>query len=310
MFRMVKHPGLMDSHRYQAYDFSLQTPFACPELLPAAEAPDVVVTFGAVPGTLHEPRQVGAVFEARPGQFLLRIDGVARYLVEAGRSVTIDPDPGSDPDDVRLFLLSTCLTVIILQRGEQLTLHAGGVRTPEGAVLFVGYSGSGKSTLLREFLRRGCPMISDDVVPVRTDGSGTVLAQPAFPYMKLCGDAAEAAGLPIGALPRIRRDARVDKFGIAVREFSPEPSPVRAVYVLVPSEQAGISLKALDNPAKLRMLLYRTAGMPFVQGMGLRDAHFKLVTRIGAGLDVKRVTRPWNGSGVRDLADAIEADLG
>ncbi len=297
----------MATFTHQAYQLTLQTPFACPELPASRARANVVAAFGTVPTSLPGPRQVGGIFEARPGRFLLKLEGVGRYLVEDGTRITIQPAPGADEADLRLFLLSTALTVILLQRGGLLPLHASAVQTPRGAALFAGYSGAGKSTLLAALLRRGYRMLSDDVTPVWLEG-GRAMAQPSFPYLKLCGDAAGPLGYNAADLPLIRRDARVDKFGVAVEQFSASASPIHAIYLLVPQNKPDIELKTLDNTQKMQAMLYRTAGMPFVAGLGLRADHFKLVAQLASRVAVKRVYRPRSGGTVETLADALAAD--
>ena len=75
---------------YHAYGLRLRSavplPFdPLPE--PPASAPDVTVRLGAVPETLPEgPGNTvhTALWQARPGAFLMHVEGVARYLATGG----------------------------------------------------------------------------------------------------------------------------------------------------------------------------------------------------------------------------------
>jgi len=66
-------------------------------------APDVVIAYGKTPETLTNPRIKGVRFQAGPGEVLLHVDGVARYHVQEGRCVTIEPEAGANEDDILIF---------------------------------------------------------------------------------------------------------------------------------------------------------------------------------------------------------------
>jgi len=134
---------------YRTCGMVLSSALALPEFEPAEGLPDVVLTWGTVARSPETPRARGVFHGARPGQFLFEVAGVARYLVEGGTRVTIDPSPGTSEATVRLFLLNTVLVVLLHQRGDLLPLHASAVDVGGGAVLLTGSSGAGKSTLER-----------------------------------------------------------------------------------------------------------------------------------------------------------------
>ncbi len=270
-------------------------------------APDVVVCFGAVPRTLESPRTVGVLHQAQPGRFLFQIEGVARYLVEDGTKVTIDRSPGASEAVVRLFLLNVILAVLLHQRGGLLPLHASALRVPGGAVLFVGFSGAGKSTLAAEFVRRGYPLLSDDLAPLRpVKGGAEVL--PVFPRLNLWADAARHFGFNPDALQRVRPEE--EKYSVPVACPATSASlPVRAIYVLTPHNRPEVTLTPVETAEAFKVLLYRTAGMPFLEGMGLRAAHFQLVTRLAPLLSFKRLRRPYSPMCATEMADVVLADL-
>jgi hypothetical protein len=296
---------------YQASGLVIASPLFCPELAPADAAPYITFRLGSVPDDLPLPRTEGVVFQARPGQFLLKIDDVARYLVEGGQSVTIDPAPGASEAAVRLFLLNTVLAVLLLQRGGLLPLHASSLRTERGAVLFAGHSGAGKSTLAAEFLRRGWTLLSDDLAPLELphgNGQAAVMVWPVFPQLKLWADAARHLGYVLEGLVRVRPEE--EKYSVpAAGGFSPAPVPLRAAYVLTTHSRPEVTLQALSPAERFKVLTRRTAGMPFVEGLGLRAAHFQMISALAPRLPLTRVLRPDGGLSVTAVADAVEAHL-
>ena len=132
---------------YTAYGLQIESQLALPELLPSTvRTTDVAIRYGAVPSSLDNPTGQGIVYQAKPGQLLLTLDGIANYLVSDGTEITIARAPGSRDDDVRLFLLGSAFGALLHQRSV-LPLHGSAVATPHGAAVFVGHSGYGKSTL-------------------------------------------------------------------------------------------------------------------------------------------------------------------
>ena len=132
------------------------------------------------------------LYQATANQFLLKMDGGGRYLVQNGNEIIVEPAADSLASDVRVFLLGSCIGALLHQRGL-LVIHAGAVYTEKGAVLFTGHSGCGKSTLLGELMRRGYKMMVDDVCAVTLDASTG--SEQRFAQRKLGRPAARPAGL-------------------------------------------------------------------------------------------------------------------
>ncbi len=139
---------------YQAFGLIIASPFICPELLPAAGAAEVTIRYGAVPDDLESIYQQGVCYQVNPESFLLKLKGIAKYLVAAGEQIIIDRAPGVKDNEVRLFLLSAVFAALLLQRGL-LPLHGCAIEADGGAAVFVGRSGCGKSTLAGALRQRG-----------------------------------------------------------------------------------------------------------------------------------------------------------
>lgn len=60
--------------------------------------------------------------------------------MEQGKRIVVSPIPGADERKVRLFILGTCMAVIMMQRGI-LPLHGSAVVIDGWAYAFVGHSG-------------------------------------------------------------------------------------------------------------------------------------------------------------------------
>jgi len=52
-------------------------------------------------------------YEVQPGHFRLDVPGVARYSVEDGKSILIEPMADSTPEKIRLFLLGSTMGALL-----------------------------------------------------------------------------------------------------------------------------------------------------------------------------------------------------
>lgn len=294
---------------YDAYRLRFEMPFECPELARAPDdgrEPDVRVAYGEVPEQIESDKS-GVVYQANPEQFLLRLEGVASYLVDGGERITIERAEDADDASVRIFLLGSCLATVLHHR-EMLALHASAVHTDEGAVLFMGPSGNGKSTLLNAFLRRGYRMLSDDVVGIVLDDDGQPQALPGYPQTKLWADAAQQFDIDTKPLRRVR--PKMKKFAVPTHEqFVAEAVPLRALYVLLQVNRDVFDIRPVENTAAFRSVLNCTYRRVFLPGLGMQATHFALATKVAAAVPVKQTRRPSAGFTADHLARMIELDL-
>lgn len=129
--------------------------------------------------------------------------------VERGQEIRYHIRKGKDPGAARTYLLGFGMAMLTLQQGK-LPIHCSALQSPEGgAVLIAGESGAGKSTLTAKLLHRGYRFLADDMAVVKISPDG-VWVYPAFPYMKLCRDAALRQGYTPEELLYI--DENKDKF--------------------------------------------------------------------------------------------------
>lgn len=114
----------------------------------------------------------------------VRATGFGEVFVSAtGRHLTWRP--GDDAARQRPELILGPGLILALAFHGTFCLHASGVLSPDGAVLFAGDSGAGKSTLAaRLSAQHGLPRLTDDITPFHADASGCFVL-PHFPQLKL-----------------------------------------------------------------------------------------------------------------------------
>src|SRR4029077_3720770 len=135
------------------------------------------VTIGCRPvGTALETAGAGGpTWQIAGAQFLLRIPGIARFLLTAGRNILFQAEGATPLEDVAAFLVGTVFGILLHQR-KHVALHASAVQVRDKAVLFCGPSGAGKSTLAAALVQRGYPLVTDDLCGIAL--AGTPMAQP------------------------------------------------------------------------------------------------------------------------------------
>lgn len=292
---------------YTLYGWRVRSALDLPEAAPAGEGEaDITILRGAVPAASlpAAPDELGMVWDA--GWCGIRIPGVGGFLVEDGRRVTLDLDPGADAGEVRAYLLGSVLAVALHQRAL-LPLHVSAVLTPRGVLAFTGDSGAGKSTLASRLNRRfGWPLVCDDVGVVKP-GEGAPLLHGGPRRMKLWKDALAGAGAQAGELTR--DIARFDKFLVdRPAAFHGAPASLRHLIVLERGEEIGlVEIDGLQKFAALVNAVYRPN---FGRIFNDQKTFFETCTQLAGTIKVWRLARPWSDAGMVASLELIGETFG
>ncbi len=279
---------------------------ATPILHPRPDAdPDLVIAYGEAPEALKNPKFEGVRFQADPGEFLLRVDGVARYHVQGGCRITITPEAGANEDDILVFLMGSAMGALLHQRNI-LVLHAGAIAVNGGSVIFTGPSGIGKSTLAAGFHRRGYPFLADDVCAITTD-NGHPAVIPGFPRLKLWADCLKKMNTDKNTLKRVRWGKDLEKYFLPAEGFSNTPVPIKSVFVLETTNTDKMEISILKGAGKIDPLLDNTYRRRFLEGLGGKQDHFRQCAAVAAHTNVYKVVRPDRGFLLYELMEMVEA---
>ncbi len=287
---------------HRCYGLVLRSELPLPELPHATPAePDLTVRTTPLTGrpadAVHLPRGLW-----RSGdRWGVTIDGVAAFEARGGRELLVDPAPGADPAQLRLYLLGTMLGAAMMQRGH-LVLHGNAVRIGDACAVVVGHSGAGKSTLAAEFAARGLPVLSDDVVPI--DASGHAL--PGRPRIHLWSDALARLGVDPGRLERVHHHH--DKFVLPLDD-AVEPVPVRWIYVLERHAGQELALLPVRGAGTYPLLHEHTYRREFVTGAEASREHLRQCAALTRTARLSRVLRPATTMTAAATADAILDDI-
>jgi hypothetical protein len=268
--------------------------------------PDVRVTEGTTPSALPGAHS-GVLYEVTPREFLLNIEGIARYHVQDGARITVQPAPGADDAAVRLFLLGSALGVLLHQRG-MLPMHASAVAVDGRAVLFTGASGAGKSTTAAALAARGYPVVADDITVVYADDAGAAVAAPAFPQMKLWAQSLRALAKETDALPRVRPE--LEKYSLPIAaQFHPQPLPVARMILLSAHNKPEIEIRAVTGMGKIRMLRQQVYRRRIMEEMRADSAHFAALTALARTAQLSTLRRTEDIARLSEVIDLIEAEM-
>jgi hypothetical protein len=115
-------PGMqisIQSNCFQAFGLIIHSEIPLLDLNPYTgdEEPDVHIVMGAVPVQLANPSLTGVLFQVKDNQFLLRIEGVAAYLVEGGKRITIEAYAGCDEKEIQVLCSPPSLGLFCIRGG-------------------------------------------------------------------------------------------------------------------------------------------------------------------------------------------------
>ncbi len=296
---------------YRAYGLKIASGVSFPEFYPVdrPEVIDVTISVGEVPERLDNENAVHFFRTTiSSGDFLLNLDGIARYRVMNGSQIIIQPEAGSDIDSVRVFCISNAFAALLNQR-KQLQLHGSAFLNHDEVILILGATHAGKSTILANIVARGFKPFSDDVcVPVLSP-PGEIRLFSSYPMMKYWVDTFSKVELgDRSEFYKIR--PRLEKYGRFFHDqFTPEHKRLKQIFILETNKmlkECTIEpLKGIDAFKLLERQIYRKR---YVKPFGLRQHAFLLISSL-ATLPVQRLQRPAGINSVKQVTDIILSHL-
>lgn len=295
-------------YQYWAFGLHINSELPFPEFLATAfTSPDVVITVGKAPECLEgEDVMAFPKLSASPTQYLVTIDNVAKYHVSGGKTITIEPCAGADDNSIRLFLLSNAMAALLHQQ-HKIPMHASGIITPNGLVLFTGLSGAGKSTTALALIQRGYDIFTDDVCVLGcNETNGAVEAVASYPMMKLWEQTVDNMQLDQAKQHRLRPG--LDKYGIFQHDtFFTGKLPISKIFVLeTDSDAPGFSCKKIKDLEAFDLLQQNTYRRSYVNLMKLEQHHFTMMTHLTRQTDVYKLVRPKTSGDIPAFIDFLQ----
>jgi hypothetical protein len=278
-------------HHYRVFGLKVRSELELPELFAdeTDAAPDVTIELGSIPTVTTDEDELNHV----DGGLVLAIPQIGRYRIEAGKRITVEPEPGVPKRNVRLFLLGSAFGVLLHQRGL-LPLHANAIEIDGQAVAFMGPSGAGKSTLAAWFHDRGFRVISDDVCVVSFALEGRPHASPGLPRLRLWAEALELMGRDSQGLSRSFLNDEDEKFDVPVEAVSAARSEMSlaAVYLLDRGDEFSVvPLRGIEAADAVFANTYRGEYLAKTSG---HRTHWESAVQLVRETPVFRAIRRWD----------------
>jgi hypothetical protein len=290
---------------YKAFGFSITSQIDFPDL-PLIESffdiPDIEIVNGDLSKHKLELENKPYYHMVQDNQVLFYIPDAAFFSVRDGNKITFSPEDNADGDLLRLYLLGTCMGIVLMQR-RILPLHGSTVEINGKAYAFIGDSGAGKSTLASAFIKKGYSLVSDDVIPVSIYRDYPVVT-PSYPQQKLWQESLYEFGMDSSNYRPIFD--RETKFNVPIHDqFVAEPLPLAGIFELSKKENGEIQLLQIGKLECLNILLLNTYRNFLIPRLGILDWHLSISTKVIKHVDIYKLHRPNNGFTANDLVNMV-----
>lgn len=237
---------------YEAFGLHVESDFAMPELRVHRdqEHADIRIRkadLSRLWQRVAKPRKLIYVLDHN---VLFQVPDTATFYIESGLTITVSPLGEADEDKIRLYILGTCMAIVLLQR-KILPLHGSAINIGGKAYAIVGESGAGKSTLASVLVRRGFSFVSDDLIAVSFDERGDPIIFPSYPQQKLWKESIQQLNMNVSRYrPLFERE---NKYAIPIDEgFHSEPIPFGGVFELVKASERSEPPNASERSEPLK----------------------------------------------------------
>lgn len=309
----------MRTHRLFALNLASGFPFAT--RLAAAEGPaDVTFSASSQPPVAGDWKETQPVFRSprrtEDGESIsrlhrmddcevLRFPRVADFFLRSGEIAChlLAPDHQAL---VEIRLLGPVFSYWLERRGLP-TLHASAVDVDGRAVAFLSSNGGGKTGLAAAMMRAGCPLLTDDVLPLE-DREGVFFGRPGYPQMRMWPDEAawflgKAEDLALVHPAFAKRRVPVGPGGLGA--FQGSTLPLASLFV--PERRPDGPVEIRDVPPREAFLeLVRHSFSPhLVQAAGLQAGRADLFARLVGRVPMRRLLYPSGFERLPEVAEEI-----
>ena len=299
----------LNKNLYKAFGHSIHSDIPLPEVQQQDDASeptfDIIIRYADLTERWTELSGIGTSRNvvSTENMVMFRVPDLAVFAVENGTSISVSPFEDADEDKIRLYILGSCMGVILMQR-RILPLHGSAVVINGKAYAFVGHSGHGKSTLASAFLQQGYQLLTDDVIAVALDNRNIPYVTPAYPQQKLWQESLDTFGMNSNDFrPLFDRET---KYAIPVKShFSSDTLPLAGIFELIKTDCGQVQIREVEKLERLPLLYRHTYRRSFLSDSGLTKWHFEMITRIAGNIEVFQLQRPLNERTVQQLTEMV-----
>jgi hypothetical protein len=296
---------------YSLYGLIINSEIPMKELVVLENAesrqPDVFISYGVVPKEIDEVVVKTEYVKLAKREFYLHIEGTAHYYASNGNTIIVEPEPDCDMHEMIVFILGTCLGVLLNQRGT-IAIHGGSVVVNGQGIIITGDTGAGKSTLISFLTKKGFDLLADDVSALGCDLKDNYIIYPAYPQQKLCRDVMENMNYDIKRFSKT--DPYRDKYLVPLKKgFQKLPVQLSAIYEISTGESKKVEIVEILGSEKLKTILRNIYRIELTRYLGQGPQFFKQCINIANAISVYKITRPKLGLTVTEQIELIQGTL-
>lgn len=225
---------------YKAHHLNLKSSIEFPELKKIEGKEDLTIKYGSVNYSSSDIQENG-VFRIA-SQYIITKKGVFlrwndRDICQIrSKEIIVNPHTGIEDNFLRSLILGPALGIYLHLHGR-VVLHSSTIDIEGAGVGFVGHNGAGKSTTTSYFLKKGYPLVADDVSSLEFIEDIPVV-YPGIPRIKLWPETIKLWDGPIVCFPI---HSPSTKRSCVVENFHESSVPLKHIYVIERGEKTEIT---------------------------------------------------------------------
>ncbi len=287
---------------YRAFGMTIASEVVLYAERTVVEDAEVIIRFGKCPPMTEEPLLELDWVKVSINQAILLVPEVGLFFVHNGKEIIMDIIEGVDEETIRLYLLGTCMGIILQQR-KRVAMHGSCVCKKGHALLIMGDSGAGKTSLAAEFLARGWKLMSDDVTPIRNE-SDFMYVQSSYPGQKMWVDTIERSHSEDRVVDRvIREDDGRQKFQLnAKKVFVNKELPLKYAVMIVPQGDT-LCMGEITGFLKTDILMRNVYRRYLVTDKEGQVKQFDTCLKLAKQTKIFLIERPLEKETIKEIAD-------
>ncbi len=298
-------PIVNNTRFYHIFGLNFESPIPFLDMPESDGTPDIKIKYGTVPDEIIDAKIKGVRYQAGPGEFILKVDNVAKYYVAKGSDIIIERNPKAADYEIILFLMGSAMGALLHQRNI-LPLHGSSIDIGGKGVIFVGPSSIGKSTIAAGFQKKGYPLLADDVCAVTALNGSIPQIIPGFPWLKLWADTLERLEEDKKRLKRVRFDHDFEKYFFPFHNTNKQLVPVKSIFSLETTNTDEFKITPIKGGKKVNPIIDNTYRSGFLEGLGGKKEHFKQCAAVAGKASIFNVIRPKIGFQLDELMALVE----
>lgn len=278
------------NYKYYMMGMNILSEIKLPGIVSVSENHDVKFIIKKIDIDTNNVKEYKTYYTLNDFEFVCDIRHVAKFKITGGSLIQIDPYEQVDMELVTLYLLGTCMGVLLVQK-EMIALHGSTIVINKQAVIITGRCGAGKSTLSTALRLKGHKILADDISPIIMLDNGKIMSAPAFPRQRICHDTAVKLGIDTEKLEKACTDDLKYNIDISA-EFLNSPIELFGIIQVMPGDMEDAVLTELTAYEKINLIKSNIFCKEFYSQADFKPSYFKKIIELAKNIHTYRLMRP------------------